>query len=439
MALGVVHSLWSPISGEFDDYLANPKSNGYRSIHTAVYAEAGKTLEVQIRTEEMHKQAELGVAAHWRYKEGSAEDEDFNRKIGWLRELLETSQDTDEDLIPSLTNQVFEDRIYVVTPAGDIIDLAAGATPLDFAFEIHTQVGYRCRGARINGNIVPLNTRLNNSDQVEVLTAKTSQPSRDWLNPQLAYVTTAKSRARLRSWFRAQDKDDNITAGRDILERELKRLGQAERNYDTLAKLFKKKDADELLAAIGAGDISPSQIAGQLQPQAPASLRILARKPPSQQASTRVNVQGIGQLMSSLARCCRPVPGDSIAGFVTRGRGVSIHRQDCQKFLNLRGQHTARVIDVSWGQAQGRVLPVNINIEAWDRYGLLRDISSVLANDHVNVLGIQSTTDVKAHKAYIDVSVEVESLAALSVVCNRVAQVPNVIDVKRAQESRARD
>lgn len=435
MALGVVHSLWSPISGEFDDYLANPKANGYRSIHTAVYADAGKTVEVQIRTQEMHKQAELGVAAHWRYKEGSAEDEDFNRKIGWLRELLEASQDTDEDLIPSLTNQVFEDRIYVVTPAGDIVDLAAGATPLDFAFEIHTQVGYRCRGARVNGNIVPLNTRLNNGDQIEILTTKAAKPSRDWLNSQLAYVTTAKSRARLRSWFRAQDKEDNIAAGRDILERELKRLGQADRNYDDLSKRFKKNNVDAFLASIGAGDISPSQIAAQLQPQQQDKLRILSRTAPQQVASTKINVQGIGHLMSSLARCCRPVPGDSIAGFVTRGRGVSIHRQDCQKFLRLSAEHAARVIDVGWGNEQDRLLPVNINIEAWDRYGLLRDISSVLANDHVNVLGIRSNTDIKAHKAYIDVSVEVENLTALSLICNRIAQVPNVIEVQRAQEN----
>ncbi|MDD9892729.1 MAG: GTP diphosphokinase [Gammaproteobacteria bacterium] len=432
MALGAVHSLWTPISGEFDDYLANPKPNGYRSIHTAVYADQGKTVEVQIRTQEMHEQAELGVAAHWRYKEGSGEDEDFNRKIGWLRELLKTSQDTDDDLIPSLTNQVFEDHIYVVTPAGDIIDLPAGATPIDFAFEVHTQVGYRCRGARVNGNIVPLNTRLNSGDQVEILTAKIASPSRDWLNPQLGYAATTKSRARLRSWFRSQDKEDNIAAGREILERELKRVGQQDKSYESLYKQFRKANIEALLASIGAGDISPAQIASQLQPKPKDSLRILSKSQSSDKAVTGVHIQGIGNLMSSVARCCQPVPGDNIVGFVTRGRGVSIHRQDCAKFLKISSEHQERVIDVCWGDESNRQLPVDIKIEAWDRHGLLRDISSVLANDHVNVLGIRSTTDVKAHRAYIDVSVEVESLEALSLVCSRVAQVPNVIEVERA-------
>lgn len=432
LALGAVHSLWKPISGEFDDYVANPKANGYRSIHTAVYAHQGKTLEVQIRTQEMHQQAELGVAAHWRYKEGAKdEDAQFNQKITWLRELLEASKDTDDDLIPSLTQQVFEDHIYVLTPAGDVIDLPARATPVDFAFEIHTQVGYRCRGAKINSNIVPLNTRLNSGDQVEVITAKNAGPSRDWLNTQLGYATTAKSRSRLRAWFRGQDKEENIAAGRDILERELKRLNQTDLSYEELSKKFKKANTEAFLAAVGAGEITVAQLASGLQPKAPETLRILSKQQ-NGHSQAGIKIQGLGSLLSSLAGCCHPVPGDAIAGFVTRGRGVSIHRQDCQKFLRLQNEHHERVIGVTWGDEQDNQIPVDISIEAWDRYGLLRDISSILANDRVNVLGIRSNTDVKAHKAYITVSVEVENLEALSVICNRVAQVPNVVDVQRA-------
>lgn len=432
VALGVIHSLWPPITGEFDDYLANPKPNGYRSIHTAVYASEGKALEVQIRTHELHQQAELGVAAHWRYKEGSSHDEKLNQKIGWLRELLEASKNTEDDLIPQLTNQIFEDHIYVVTPAGDVIALPAGATTVDFAFHVHTEVGLRCRGARINGHIVPLNTRLNNGDQVEILTAKTANPSRDWLNSQLAYATTTKARSRIRSWFRAQDRDENIAAGRDILDRELKRLGQANTPFETLAEQLKRKTVDQMLAAIGAGDITAAQVASTLQPQQPEKLRILQRDSASRSAKTGVNVTGIGSLMSSLARCCRPVPGDEIGGFVTRGRGVSIHRVDCAKFLRLSDEHSHRIIDVSWGEQRQDALPATIKIEAWDRHGLLRDISSVLANDHVNVLSIQSRTDTKAHKAYISVDVQIIDLTELSLISNRIAQVPNVIDVSRA-------
>ena len=432
MALGAIHSLWPPISGEFDDYLANPKPNGYRSIHTAVYAMEGKPLEVQIRTHELHQQAELGVAAHWRYKEGGSHDEKLNQKIGWLRELLEASQNTEDDLIPQLTNQVFEDHIYVVTPAGEVIALPAGATTVDFAFHVHTEVGLRCRGARINGHIVPLNTRLNNGDQVEIITAKAANPSRDWLNNQLAYATTAKARSRLRSWFRSQDRDENIAAGRDILDRELKRLGQENLPFETLAKQLKRKSVEQLLAAIGAGDITPAQVASTLQPQKPEKLRILERSPSKHGAKTDINITGIGSLMSSLARCCRPVPGDAIGGFVTRGRGVSIHRADCAKFLRLSNEHGHRIIDVSWGEASQDELPAAVKIEAWDRHGLLRDISSVLANDQVNVLGINSRTDTKAHKAYISVDVQIRDLAELSLICNRIAQVPNVIDVTRA-------
>lgn len=431
-ALGVVHGLWTPISGEFDDYLAKPKANGYRSIHTAVYAQEGKTLEVQIRTHAMHKRAELGVAAHWRYKEGAKQQDNFDQKIDWLRELLQASQQTDDDLIPALTSQVFEDHIYVVTPNGDVIDLPAGATAIDFAFEVHTQVGYRCRGAKVNGNIVPLNTRLESGDQVEVLTAKNAKPSRDWLNPQLGYAATAKSRTRLRAWFRALDRADNITAGREILERELKRLGQAHASYEKLAKTLRRNDTEQLLAAIGSGDISPGQLAAAIQPKPNESLRILERSPSNEKSSAGVQIQGLGKLLNSVARCCRPVPGDAVSGFVTRGRGVSIHRSDCKKFLRLQTEHQERVIDVCWGNTDGQQLPVDIKIEAWDRYGLIRDISSVLANDRVNVLGIRSNSNSREHKAYIDVSVEIKDLEALSLVCNRIAQVPNVVDVSRA-------
>lgn len=430
-ALGIVHSLWAPVRGEFDDYLAKPKANGYRSIHTAVFGAEGKPLEVQIRTQEMHEQAELGVAAHWRYKEGSDNDENFNRKIAWLREILQASQETDDDLIPSLAQQVFDDYIYVLTPQGDVVDLPAGATPIDFAFQVHTEVGYRCRGARINGNIVPLNTRLNNGDQVEVITANVAQPSRDWLNAQLGYIHTTKARSRLRSWFRALHYDDNLAAGRDILERELKRLGQSDTPYEQLCRQFNKSSPDDFLAAIGAGDISAAQLAGQLTPNRQDGLRILSRDDSQQTAEADISVAGIGELMSSLARCCKPVFGDDIGGFVTRGRGVSIHRQDCEKFVELLQQHPERAIEVCWGQSKTQQLPVSIKIEAWDRHGLLRDISAILSNQHINVLGIHSDTDTKAHKAYIRVNIEIDNITNLSALCNRISQIPNVIEAER--------
>jgi GTP pyrophosphokinase len=433
-ALGVVHNLWPYLPGEFDDYIANPKDNDYRSLHTAVVGPEGKTVEVQIRSHDMHRQAELGVAAHWRYKEGGGTPAAFDQKIRFLRQLLEPTGD-DADLLAQISDDVFEDRVYGVSPKGDVVELPAGATPLDFAYHVHTQVGHRCRGAKVNGRIVPLTYRVQNGDKIEIITGSQPQPSRDWVNGKLGYLASARNRAKVRNWFRHQDRDQHQRQGRDILDRELGRLNVRDVATDEVAKQLKHKNTESLCVALGAGDLTSASIATALQHLRGADL---PRPTPVRRATRRkskpsdtVAVSGVGDLMCNFARCCRPVPPEPIVGYITQGRGVSIHRQDCGNFLGLNVRHPERIIEVDWGQSDSATYTVDLTLRAHDRTGLIRDISTVLADEQASIVDLASHTDRKSLQTVMDISVEIKDLPTLSTAITRLEQLPNVIAVKR--------
>jgi len=433
-ALGVVHSLWRPIPGEFDDYIATPKDNMYRSLHTAVVGPEGKPLEVQIRTYEMHHTAELGIAAHWRYKEGHKQDPVFDNKIAWLRQLMEWRQEVTDahEFIDSLKTDVFQDRVYTFTPRGDIVDLPAGSTPIDFAYHIHTEVGHRCRGAKVNGKLVSLDYQLKNGDQVEILTAKRGGPSRDWLNPHLGYVKTSRARNKIRQWFKRQNRDENIIQGREVLERELKRLGLEHIAFDQIAQKFNFDKVDDFLAAIGAGDINAHQIAGRalaLTQAEEEALEIPVSRAAPAVPPTGVRVRGVGGLLTHLARCCNPLPGDDIVGYITRGRGVSIHRQDCANILRVTDRE--RLIEVDWGVEATETYPVNVRVEAYDRQGLLRDIASVVADEAINMSAANVVTRKQDHMATMMVTLEITDIDQLSRVLARIERLPNVLEARR--------
>ena len=433
-ALGVVHNLWSYLPGEFDDYIANPKDNDYRSLHTAVIGPQGRTVEIQIRTQEMHRQAELGVAAHWRYKEGAPSAAAFDKKIRFLRQILEPA-DKDSDLLDQIRDDVFEDRVYAISPKGDVVEMPSGATPLDFAYHVHTQVGHRCRGAKVNGRIVPLTYKVQNGDKIEIITANQASPSRDWLSPQLGYLVATRSRSKVRAWFRRQDKDQNQRQGREILDRELARLNARDISTNTIAKHLKYRDSDALCIALGAGDMTSASIASAIQNlRRDDTVEILRKKrqrKPKTTKSGQAAIKGVSDLLSTLARCCRPVPPEVIGGYITQGRGVTIHRQDCGNFLSLNTRHPERVIEVDWGESDDSNYPVELTLFAYDRQGLLRDISNVLADEDVSVLEVQTKTDKKKMQAVMDLSVEVPSLPSLSRMMSRLEQVANVTSVRR--------
>ena len=439
-ALGIVHSLWRHIPKEFDDYIATPKENNYRSLHTAVVGPQGRTLEVQIRTHEMHQQAELGIAAHWRYKEGGSQDQSFEQKIAWLRQVLEWGQEeaAAEDFVDRFKAEIFEDRVYVVSPKGDILDLPRGATPLDFAYYVHSDVGHRCRGAKVDGRMVPLTYELRNGEQVEILTAKEGAPSRDWLNPSLGYLRTSRARAKVKAWFRQQDQEKNIAAGRQALERELHRLGLSDVNLEKLAHKTRFPKVEEFLAAIGRNDITGSQIASlladQLLPPRQESAEEILHAGPSKargDGKGDISIYGVGDLLTRMAQCCKPVPGDAIAGFITRGQGVTIHRADCPALHRLTEEQGERMIEVSWNHSGDTRYPVDIQIEALDRQGLLRDISAVLSNEKINVIGVSTRTDRTDHRARMTLTVEISDIGQMARAMDRIAAVRNVIDVHR--------
>jgi len=433
-ALGAVHNLWSYLPGEFDDYIANPKDNDYQSLHTAVVGPEGKTVEVQIRSHDMHHQAELGIAAHWRYKEGGGTPAAFDQKIRFLRQLLEPTGDG-EDLLAQIRDDVFEDRVYAISPKGDIVELPAGATPLDFAYHVHTLVGHRCRGAKVNGRIVPLTYSVENGDKIEIITGSQPQPSRDWLSPKLGYLASARNRSKVRNWFRQQDRDQHQRQGRDILDRELSRLNVRGVATDDIAHHLKHKNTDALCVALGAGDLTSAAIATALQnirgtelPEKIRRRRSTKRKDPQSEA---IAVSGVGDLLCNFARCCRPVPPEPISGYITKGRGVTIHREDCGNFLGLSQRSPERIIEVDWGETDSATYPVDLRLRAFDRTGLLRDISTVLADEHASVTELTSHTDKKTMQTIMDISVEISDLPTLSTAITRLEQLPNVISVKR--------
>ncbi|OOG23880.1 GTP diphosphokinase [Thioalkalivibrio denitrificans] len=433
--LGVVHGLWPHIPQEFDDYIANPKDNGYQSLHTAVIGPKAKVVEVQIRTQEMDDFAELGVAAHWRYKEGGREDLAMARAIGSLRRLLDNRED-DEVLMDSFRSELFQDRVFVLTPRGDVVDLPKGSTPLDFAYAIHTEVGHRCRGAKVDGRIVPLTYTLRSGQRIEVLTTRQGGPSRDWINPSMGYLRTSRARAKARSWFKLQDHDRNLAEGRGIVERECQRMGVSQPDLDALARRFHHSNREDFLVAVGSGDISPAQLAAALQPVAPAveslvSTRRRKRAPkPARGDQSEIHIRGVGNLLTQIARCCRPVPGDPIIGFITRGKGVSIHRRDCVNILRMPAEKRVRLVEVGWG-AEPRAYPVDVRIEAFDRQGLLRDVTGVMANDHINVLSATTRTDRTDQTVTMELTLEVEGSAQLSALMDKLGALPNVTSVRR--------
>ncbi len=436
-ALGVVHTLWRHIPKEFDDYIATPKENNYQSIHTAVVGPEGKTLEVQIRTSDMDRHAELGVAAHWRYKEGGKSDRGFEQKIAWLRQLLDWKEEESNagDFIDRFKSEVFQDRVYVFTPRGEIIDLPQGATALDFAYHIHTDIGHRCRGAKVEGRIVPLTYELRNGQQVEVLTSKHPAPSRDWLNPHLGYLKSSRARSKVRSWFKQQDQQQNLTDGRQLVERELKRLGVSDVPLDKIAAHFNLPQVDDFMVAVGRGDITTSQLASALhqltRPPAPPlpeeGITTHARKG----EGGDIHIGGVGNLLTNLSRCCKPAPGDPIVGFITRGRGVAIHRSDCPNVLNLQSDLRQRLIEVEWAEQEQSTYPVDIEIEAIDRQGLLRDVGSLLANEKINVISATTTTERNTHTAKMQLTLEIANTDQLSRILSRIIQLPNVVEARR--------
>ena len=435
-ALGVVHGLWPYIPGEFDDYIATPKENQYRSLHTAVIGPGRLPLEVQIRTREMHEHAELGVAAHWQYTEGRKAEASFQQKINWLRQLLEPAAraGTEPDLLAGLQAEIFEDRVYALSPRGEVVDLPRGATPLDFAYHVHTSLGHRCRGARVNNRMVPLDHKLANGDAVEIITAKQPNPSRDWLVPALGYLASPRNRAKVRSWFRKLDEGQNREQGRQMLERELDRLGvRAPPLPEILAELG-LPNLDALYRGLGEGEISLAQVAGavhrRLHEQVPPKPRAL--KPTATDRATGMVIDGVGDLMSSFARCCRPVPPEPIAGYITLGRGVSIHRANCANLLRLRDAQPLRVLSVDWGRpSPERTFPVALAIHAFDRKGLARDVSAVLADEHISVTTMNVASHPGESTATVDLTVTVHGLDELSRLLSRFAGLPNVISARR--------
>lgn len=435
-ALGIVHGLWPYIPGEFDDYIATPKDNHYRSLHTAVIGPGKLPLEVQIRTREMHEHAELGVAAHWQYKEGRKAEASFQQKINWLRQLLEPAARTgaEPDLLDGLQAEIFEDRVYALSPRGEVVDLPRGATPLDFAYHVHTNLGHRCRGARVNGRMVPLDHKLDNGDSVEIITGKQPNPSRDWLVPSLGYLVSPRHRAKVRAWFRKLDEAQNRAQGRQLLERELQRLGVREVPLADLAAELHYESPDQLFQAIGEGEVTAAQIAGAVQrrtrPAEPAP--VPARRAAESTADTSgIRIEGAGQMLSTFARCCRPVPPEPIAGYITVGRGVTIHRKDCPNLLRLEERRPARVIAVEWGTRGDRAFPVDVNVRAFDRRGLLRDISAVLADSKIDIRAMTTTTQEQDGTADVNLTIAVQDLEALSRVLARIQGLPNVLSAER--------
>jgi len=440
--LGIVHSLWRNVPNEFDDYIASPKENGYRSLHTAVIGPENKVLEIQIRTYLMHDEAELGVCAHWRYKgtDTDAVQDGYEQKIAWLRQVLEWHDELggDGEQIKDDFKAFDQDRIYVFTPDGHVVDLPNTATPLDFAYRIHTDVGHRCRGAKVNGRIVPLNYHLKTADQVEILTGKREAPSRDWLSSALGYINTARARAKVQHWFKIQARDDNIAEGQRLLDREFKRLALLHLDFDALARTLNMQSLDDLYAAVGANDIGVGQVLSAAQrmikarhPEQPVIP--FRAKSPRQKKDSDIYIEGVGNLLTQIANCCNPVPGDAITGYITVGRGVSIHRSDCSNMLQLQADEPERILKVDWGETPQSSYSVDIIIEAYDRHGLLLDITVLLDSERINISSMQTLSDKGKNTVDMMMTLEIRSFDELSRVLTRLSQLPNVATARRKQ------
>jgi len=429
-AIGVVHSLWHPMPGNFDDYIANPKANGYQSLHTAVMAMRSIPLEVQIRTYEMHHFAEYGVASHWRYKEGEKTDGRFEEKLGWLRQLVDWHRELTgaEEFLESVKTDIFNDQVFVFTPKGEIKDLPQGATPVDFAYRIHTDLGHRCIGAKVNGRLVPLNYQLKNGEVVEIVAAKKDKtPSRDWLNPNLGYVRTSHAREKLRQFFKRQERAENIDQGRNLLEKEVRRLGIKMGNREDISRLFGYDTVDDFLAAIGYGGVSLHQISLKLASQQDAPRQVTEQAPPKPSTSA-IRVLGAGNMLTNLALCCNPVPGDAITGYITRNKGVTVHRSDCHNIVRPDLERE-RLVEVDWGQSNS-LYPVRLRLVAWDRVGLVRDLSTVVAEEKINITSM-TVTETEDGTAIVDITLSTGSLYQLSRLMNKMEGIKGAVSITR--------
>jgi len=436
--LGFVHALWKHIPREFDDYIATPKGNMYQSLHTVVIGPQGKTLEVQIRTREMHEHAELGVAAHWRYKDGTRQDPGFDNKVNWMRQLLAASESGDDNLLEQFQAETEDERIYVFTPGGDVIDLPAGATVVDFAYHVHTEVGHRCRGAKVNGRIVPLTYQLETGDRVEILTGKQAQPSRDWLSEQAGYLKSGRARAKVRHWFRERDFEQNLAAGKEMLEKELKKFALQEVDIKALLPRFNLVDEDKLYAMIATGDVSLNQFLRlaeeQVRPVDKSALKVTAK--PATEAhrtagSDRFVVDGLANVLATPAQCCAPIPGDSVGGFITRGRGISVHRADCDNFVRLITEQPGRHIPVRWNNDHTGAISVTLSITALDRKSFIRDLSAVLANQQANIEYFHTEHDPDSGLNHLQVAIRIRDFDHLSAILNRVSSIEHLLEVQR--------
>ena len=444
-ALSIIHTQYKHLPEHFDDYIAQPKPNGYQSIHTVVIGKSDKPIEVQIRTQKMHDDAELGIAAHWKYKEGAtAGRSGYEEKIVWLRKLLAWQNDIADsgDVLDEMRSQVFDDRVYVFTPRGEVIDLPQDATPLDFAYAIHSEIGHRCIGAKVAGKIVPFTYNLKMGDQVEIITQKQPNPSRDWLNPNIGFVNTSKARAKIIAWVKKLDREKNIPIGREALEAEMTKLGLTHKQIETYAlPRYNLKQMDDLYAGIGGGDIKLNQLSHYLQsrlikPTAEqedeAVLKQLNKNSHQKAQNGQVIIEGVGNLMHSIARCCQPIPGDPIVGYITQGRGISIHKADCEQLFELQSLNPARVVEAQWGSYAGEGLSLTIRIIANDRNGLLRDVSAIMANEKVNVLSVASRIDAKRSLAIINMEIQMNNVAMLNKILARITLLDDVIEARRA-------
>jgi len=431
-ALGVIHTHWRPIPNEFDDYIAAPKDNFYQSLHTAVIYDDGKPLEIQIRTLEMDENAEIGIASHWRYKEGGRADR-YDERINWLRKMMEWQADVEDaqEFVDSMKTDVFRDRVYIFTPRGDIIDLPAGSTSIDFAYQVHTDIGNRCRGAKVNGKLVTLDYDLKTGDQVEILTAKHGGPSRDWLNSSLGLVKTQRARSKIRNWFKRQDREQNLQQGKLMLDRELQRLGLSTLDESGLKELAQTYDRtpEEFYVSLGCGDISLGRVVNRIL-EVNDSDDVLIAVPPTSEISSSdaVTVLGLKDILTNIGRCCNPTPGDEIIGYITRGRGATIHRMDCPNILRIN--ELERLVKVNWGE-KVRTYPVPIHISAYDRQGLMGDITNLLNAENVNIVDVQ--VRVRKNLADLRLVIEVKDISQLSRILNRVENLPNVLDAVRVK------
>lgn len=430
-ALGQIHTHWRPIPGEFDDYIAVPKDNFYQSLHTAVYYDDGKPLEVQIRTPEMHQNAEYGIAAHWRYKEHTKVDPAFEKRLDWLRQLMDWRKDVEDagEFVEGMKSDVFQDRVFVFTPRGDVIDLPIGSTPIDFAYSVHTEVGHRCRGAKVNGKMVPLSYRLKTGDQVSIITTKQGGPSRDWLNPNLGLVNTQRARSKIRAWFKWQDREQNLTQGKEIVKKDLQRLGLSDIDMNEIAKELDFKSTDDLYVAVGCGDLSSMRVINKINEGLKVSpLQILQPRsaPTDKTKSSGITVIGTGSIYTTFAKCCNPAPGDDIVGYITKGRGATIHKADCPNIIRVKNRE--RLINVSWGTPEQRY-PVTVTVRAYDRQGLINDITNLLVSEDVNLENIN--VKVAHNYANIQIVLDVLNIVQLSRVLTLIEGLPNVVEAYR--------